>query len=61
MKIVDMVNIISQDKYISKWIHGLDEGSKKQYLFSMADFCIALNKTPSKMLKICKSDYSKPP
>lgn len=56
-----MKEIVSNDKYFKKWVHGIGEGTIKQYLYSLTGFCLATLKTPSELLDICKKDYSKPP
>lgn len=56
-----MKKIVSEDEYFQKWVYGISEGTKYQYLYALAGFCLAISKSPSEILVICKEDYSKPP
>lgn len=61
MNFKEMKKIVSEDTYFKKWVHGISEGTKKNYLYSLTAFCLANSKTPTELLEICKEDYSKPP
>lgn len=61
MNFKEMKEIVSNDKHFKKWVHGISPGTKKNYLYSLTGFCVAINKTPTEILEICKKDYSKPP
>ena len=39
----------------------ISSGTQKSYLYALTGFCVAINKTPTEILEICKEDYSKPP
>lgn len=56
-----MREIVSNDKHFQRWIDGLGKGTQRNYLYSMAGFCLVTGKLPTELLKICKEDYSKPP
>ena len=53
--------IVLNDDHFQKWVHGIGKGTKRQYLYSLTGFCLATSHTPTELLEICKSDYSKPP
>lgn len=52
---------VSNDEHFQRWVHGITEGTKKNYLYSLTAFCLAISKTPTEILEICRKDYSKPP
>ena len=61
MNFKQMKEVVLNDKYFQKWVHGLGEPTQESYLISLSGFCLAISKTPTELLEICKVDYSKPP
>ena len=61
MNFKQMKEVVLNDKYFQKWVHGLGEPTQESYLISLSGFCLANSKTPTELLEICKVDYSKPP
>jgi integrase len=57
----EMKEIVLNDDHFKKWVHGIGKGTQRQYLYSMTGFCLATSHTPTELLEICKSDYTKPP
>ena len=58
MEIKEMRKIVLNDKHFQRWINGIGDGTQKNYLYSMAGFCLTTGKTPTKLLEICKKDYN---
>jgi integrase len=61
MKFKEIKENVLNDEYYKKWAHGISKGTQRQYMYSLAGFCMATSKTPTELLAICKKDYSKPP
>lgn len=57
----EMKQVVLNDEHFQTWVHGVGEGTKKNYLYSLTGFCCATSKTPTELLEICKEEYSKPP
>ncbi len=57
----EMVKIVEQDHVFQNWIYGLTDNAKVQYLYALADFCIAIEKTPDEILEICNKEREELP
>lgn len=58
---LELKEIVLNNKHFQRWVHGITEGTKKNYLYSLTGFYFATEKTPTEILEICKEEYSKPP
>lgn len=47
-----IIDQIKKEEVVKKWLKGLEESTIKNYLSSLADFCLVTNKNPTTLLKI---------
>lgn len=52
----DIVNEISEDPIVIKWINNKNERSKRYYLYALADFCMANDIRPAKMIETLQNE-----
>jgi integrase len=61
MNFREMQEIVSKDKFFQVWVDAVSDGTMKLYRDSLATFCMAVSKTPTELLDVCKEDINKPP